>query len=250
MQSGVKTKGQETESRKQEAQAADLTGLSLCPLIQHSITPSPPSPTRFSLRNTLGFWELTFDGQSAVLKQDQGLFYVAWLLGSVPTEPMLALDFAALVYDRFGEHPDFQQDMPWLSQSRDEAQIGKALLHKQQALEAILDSEHELDPVKQEALRELIKIHDLQETYFVSIADTFQTTGDMVFDYLRQLHASLTTALDGQGDPQPVLRAFAHHLLFCLLAPSHQASVPDRTARLIYRPPAGVAWERWDGRAN
>src|SRR2546423_3998759 len=45
---------------------------------------------RFSLCNDNGFWELTFDGQSAVLKQHPALFYVAWLLTHAPAEPVAA----------------------------------------------------------------------------------------------------------------------------------------------------------------
>src|SRR5437879_1735504 len=52
----------------------------LSPTLQHSNTPTP----RYSLANTDGFWELTFDGCSAILRQDQALFYVAWLLGNPP----------------------------------------------------------------------------------------------------------------------------------------------------------------------
>jgi hypothetical protein len=208
------------------------------------------SASRFSLRNTLGFWELTFDGQSAVLKQDQGLFYAAWLLTAMLAEPVLALDLATLVHDRAGEHPDFRRDMPWLSRARDEAEIGKVLRRKQHALEAILDSGDEPDPVKAEALRELDNIQELQEIYFGNIADTAETTGEMVAGYLRGLHASLATALDGHGNPHSVLRAFAHHLLICLLMPSNLASVQDRAARFVYRPPAEVMWEDWDGRTT
>src|SRR5689334_18672487 len=86
MQSNAKTKGQEVA----EAQTSNFKPQNSNSRPAHLGISAPAA--RFSLRNTLGFWELTFDGQSAVLRQDQGLFYLAWLLGAVPAEPVLALD--------------------------------------------------------------------------------------------------------------------------------------------------------------
>ena len=199
--------------------------------------------TRFSLRNTLGFWELIFDGRFAVVPQDQALFYVAWLLVRRSAAPVHACELASKVYDRFGDHPDFRDATPWICRHRDEIQIAKGLLKKQKALEAILDSEDELDPVKTEALHEWVALQDRQEACFEEIADTGEATARIVSAGLLDLYAWLSAAVDARGRPHPVARAFAHHLLVCILMPSHRASGQDRTARFIYERPVGVAWE-------
>ncbi len=199
--------------------------------------------TRFCLQNTFGFWELTFDGQSAVLAQHQALFYVAWLLIRRRAEPVHAYELASKVYDLFGQHPDFRDATPWLCRCRDEVQAAKSLLLKQKALEAILDSEDELDPVKTEALHELIALQEVQQACLADIADTAEATAMIVSNGLLNLHTRLATALDGRGNPHPLARAFAHHLLTCILMPSHRASAHDRITRFIYQPPAAVKWE-------
>jgi hypothetical protein len=62
--------------------------------------PTGPPPARYALRRDLGFWQLTFDHKNAILKHEQGIFYVAWLLHNVPEEPIhgvaLALEVRAL----------------------------------------------------------------------------------------------------------------------------------------------------------
>jgi len=206
-----------------------------------------PPATQFALKNTLGFWELTFDGQFTVLPQNQALFYVAWLLTHRPTEAIHGYDLATKVCDRFCEHPDFRQGMAWIGQHRDDGQIAKALLNRQKMLEAILDSEYELDPVKTEALQELVAVQKLQEACFAEIANMAESTANIVWNGLLHLHKTLTSALDGHGNPHSVLRPFAHHLLVGILLPSIRASAHERTVRLIYQPPQDVTWECWDG---
>ena len=49
---------------------------------------------RFALRRGLGFWELTFEGQRAVFKHDQGTLYVACLLLDPPQEPIHSVALA------------------------------------------------------------------------------------------------------------------------------------------------------------
>src|SRR4051812_14943233 len=64
-----------------------------------------------SLANTHGFWELTFCGESAVLKQDQALFYLLFLL-SRPGVPISAPALTLEVFRAFYQHPDFDLDFP------------------------------------------------------------------------------------------------------------------------------------------
>ena len=191
---------------------------------------------RFALRNTDGFWELTCGGHTAVLKQDQGLFYVAWLLANLPAEPLAAIELAEKVYDEFCLHPDFRQNLPWVASHGGSEHLAKVLVRQQRALEAILDSEDELDPVKTEALNELIVLAERQAVLYEESARDAQATGDILARGLRSLRLSLAAAADVQGNPQTLSQAFARHLLLCLFLPSIRAAGPDGVARYVYRP--------------
>src|SRR5213594_2864070 len=127
------------------------------PLPQPSTINHQPSTT-YALRNRDGFWELTFDGRTAVLKQNQALFYVAWLLAHAPAQPLAAPVLAARVYEAFGTHEDFREDGVSGAWQPAALEGAKVLRVRQQALEAIVDSEDELEPVKAEALRELEEV--------------------------------------------------------------------------------------------
>jgi len=49
------------------------------------------------LRQGLGAWELIFEGRRAILKDEMGVPFVAWLLLNQPTEPVPALLLAMRV---------------------------------------------------------------------------------------------------------------------------------------------------------
>ena len=83
-------------------------------------TSQPQPATLFSLQNRFGFWELTFDGQFAVVPQAQGLFYLAWLLAHPSAAPIHGHELAIKVHDLFGEHEDFGQAMPWIGEHRND----------------------------------------------------------------------------------------------------------------------------------
>src|SRR5207244_7707195 len=51
-----------------------------------------------------GVWKLTFDGQEAEMKHEQGIFYVAWLLANPPSQPIHALDLAAKIPGIYRQH--------------------------------------------------------------------------------------------------------------------------------------------------
>src|SRR4051812_3038387 len=59
---------------------------------------------RFTLRRGLGFWELTFGGEKAVLKDEKGLAYVAYLLLNGPGEAVHALDMVTRIRAANGRH--------------------------------------------------------------------------------------------------------------------------------------------------
>src|SRR3954468_13970282 len=123
-----------------------------------------PSPKRFSLRNDSGFWELTFAGYPAVLKQNPVLFYVAYLLSNPPSQPVSAPALASAVWAQFSNNRDFNRDLRWLTRHFAEADAAKVLRKKQRQLEAIIDSPYETAEVKNDTLKELVLVYDLQAT--------------------------------------------------------------------------------------
>src|SRR5579859_6424674 len=68
--------------------------------IQTPAALAPPFSTpRYSLRQHLGQWLLTFEGRHARLKHQQGMAYVAYLLIHPPKEPLHALALALRAQD-------------------------------------------------------------------------------------------------------------------------------------------------------
>jgi hypothetical protein len=124
---------------------------------------APPPPPRYALRRDLGFWRLTFDYKNAVLKHEQGIFYVAWLLHNPPEEPIHGVLLALEVRALYGKPVDETQIVQQRAMGLDDAETFRALRQKQKELEAILDDRHQIEPVKAEALRELQEIYDFQK---------------------------------------------------------------------------------------
>jgi hypothetical protein len=186
------------------------------------------------VQNTDGFWELSFAGQSAVLPQHQGLFYVAFLLGDPHGAPIPAADLAVEVFERYGEHEDFRPPIP--EYLRDHSRVAKILLRKEKRLEAVVDRDGEEDFVRLEALRELMVLDELKRIYFSEIARKAKDAGEAVSDALRELHAMLASAVDVRGEPHRLIRDFATHLLHYVLMPSERISARERVALFVYRP--------------
>jgi hypothetical protein len=186
------------------------------------------------VQNIDGFWELSFAGQYAVLPQHQGLFYVAYLLAQPDAEPIAGADLAGEVFERFGEHEDFRPPIP--QGYRNDARVAKILLRKQKRLEGIVDRDEEDIVVRVEALRELMVLDELKRIYFSTIAREAKNAGEVVSDTLRELHATLASAVDVRGNPQPVIRDFAMHLLHYVLMPSDRVSKREGVALFVYRP--------------
>jgi hypothetical protein len=196
----------------------------------HSSTPE----VHDSIQNTDGFWELSFCGQRAVLPQHQGLFYVAFLLANPHGAPIPAADLAVEVFERYGEHEDFRPPIP--EYLRDHSRVAKILLRKEKRLEAVVDRDGEEEFVRIEALRELIVLDELKRLYFTQVAREAKDAGKVVSEALRELHATLASAVDVRGEPHRVIRDFAMHLLHYVLMPSERVSTKERVALYVYRP--------------
>lgn len=226
---------------------------------------SSKSSSRYALRKGLGIWKLTFDGQEADLKQERGIFYVAYLLTNPPEHPIHALDLATKIPELYRKHLGFTQitdlktgkgntveshaRIQERSLSLDDAQTIRAILRKEKELEAILDDESESEPVKQEALRELEAIAEFQRHHGRRTQDSAQRAVRAVRQAIIRFHQRLLTTLDRNGNPHPVLRPFAAHLEKHLLIPSARYCGPvGSRARgplagcFTYDAPAGITW--------
>ena len=222
------------------------TAHSLTPKLHHSTTPFP----RYSLRKGLGFWDLIFDGQHAILKHQQGLAYVAYLLLNPPAEPIhglaLALKIRAI---RNGQPADSAEVIQERILALDDAEAARSLFLKQQELEEIVDDEDQIDPVKQEALRDLEDIYAFQKKNLSRTRSVAQKASDAVGKAIKRFHQRLAKAVDSDGNPHPVLRAFAVHIKQHILIPSgrgsgHGGSRPPHGCGgfFTYQRPLRTAW--------
>ncbi len=252
------------------------------PSLHHSNTPSAPIPhsalrvphsglhpsnppfPSFLLRRGLGFWHLIFEGRSAELRHERGIFYVAHLLTSPPPQPIHALDLIAKIPELYRRQvglapitdPNTGKVSALESSARlqernlalDDAQSLRALLKKQRELEAILDDESESEPVKAEALRELETLYQFQTRHARRTRDSAQNAADTVRLAIHRFHRRLYNAMDMHGCPHPVLRPFADHLEKYILIPSarysrHGLARAGLAGCFTYEPPPGVRWE-------
>jgi len=133
----------------------------------------------------------------------------------------------------------------------DDAQALRALLRKQRELEAILDSEPESEPVKQEALRELEAIIEFQRLMGARTRSNAQRAANAVRMAITCLYQHLADAKDIYGNPHLVLVPFAAHIEKHILIPSRRyAGEGNRFARsglagaFSYESPAGMSWAR------
>ncbi len=229
--------------------------------LQHSTTPTP----RYSLRKGLGFWDLTFDGQHATLKHDQGLAYVAYLLTNPPTETIHALDLATRIAVITGKQvgiteivdpkTGFKAYLDGLarvqerSPALDDALAMRQVIRQQNDLEAMIEQEDTIDPVKEEAYRELVVLYNYEDKHSRRVLDSAQKAAHAVRTAIKRFHQKLSVACQADGTPNQVLRSFAAHIDQYLLAPSTPRY--GRIGRRIrvgspgcftYQPPAGVVW--------
>ena len=93
------------------------------------------------MRRGLGFWELTFEGQRAVFKHDQGTLYVACLLLDPPPVPLHAVALALKARKMNGQSPEEAELIQERNLGLDDAEAVRNLRRKQRALETVLDDE-------------------------------------------------------------------------------------------------------------
>ena len=207
------------------------------PAIAHShrgITASQPSAVR--LENRDGFWEVTMASGKAILPQHQALFYIQHLLGRPGESPVTAAELESAVHELFAEHEDFQPPGPVTWPKSDRAHALKLLRRREQALYRIVDSPDELDPVKNEALRELLEVQEQQQEQIEDLLQFDRDAGVSIRYAILDLYNRLALATNVRGQPHPVIRAFARHLLLRLIIPSTRASRTFGGPYFVYCP--------------
>jgi hypothetical protein len=203
----------------------------------------------YALGRGLGFWELTFEGRRAIFKDELGALYVAYLLLEPPREPIPAVALAFKAKEKLGRPAGPAEVVEQQVMGLEDAASVQALWRKQRELERILADRREIEPVKAEAQRELEEITEhLRQSPWLSRHGA-ERCARAVAAAIKRLHAHLAAAVDAEGKPDEVLRAFALHLSEHLLAPSGRGGSYTRAGAwtlpgwFIYVPSKGIVWE-------
>ena len=205
---------------------------------------------RYALRRGLGFWELTFEGRRAVFKHEQGALYVGCLLLDPPAEPIYAVALALKARKLSGQAPEEAELIQERNLGLDDAEAVRKLRRKQRELEAVLDDELAIEPVKAEARREREEILEFLRKHSWRTRDNAERCVRAVAVAIKRFHARLGNAVDTEGRQHPVLQGFARHLWDHLLVPSGRGGGHGGTRAgwagagcFTYEPPAGVVWK-------
>lgn len=220
----------------------------------------------YILERGLGFWQLTFEGQEAVVRHEQGLVYVAYLLTHPEESPIHGALLSAKADSRrsptvvTGSHlvpvggaggVAAEAKVQERNLGLDERERALGWLERCRELRAIVENEAEAEVVRAEALAELEAIRDAWPTRGRRLEDAAQRAVRSVRRAMVRLHAHLAGARDAAGRPHPLLTRFARHLDSCVLIPSGRYS-SRRALRgreglhgsFSYEPPPGVRWKR------
>jgi len=222
-----------------------------------------PGP-RYALRQGLGAWELIFDGQSATIKDELGVHYVAYLLSHPPEEPIPALELAMRVEPAAPETSAVTEiedpvtgeivvvDKDAVVQERslalDDAEVLQGLRREQHKLEAILEDRSASEPVKAEVRRDLEALYEFEEKEGWRTQTETRRAADRVGKAIKRLQERLVEAIDATGAPCLLLREFGIHLRNRLLIPSGRTGghggdrVWGPVGCFTYLPPDGVSW--------
>lgn len=227
--------------------------------------PAAPATPRYAIIKGRGSWTLIFNGQTAPLKQEKGLFYVAFLLQNPPREPIHAIDLASKIPEIYRKQLGIAaatdqltgEAVPLDRHARiQERSLGlealesaKAVRKEQQKWEAILDDEHATEPERAEAYQKLEEIYDFQRRYTGPSKSNADNLVRAVRRAITRFYDGLAHALDKDGNPHPVLGPFAEHLHEHLIKPSNRFSGRYRSrsragvaGSFTYEPPPGVTW--------
>ena len=211
---------------------------------------SHPNACQYALRRGIQYWVLVFAGREAIFKDELGARYVAYLLRERPLEPIHGVALALKARESLGQPASPGEVLEQRAMGLEDAASVRALWRRQRELERVLADRHEIAPVKAEALRQLEEVTEfLRKSPWLSHHGA-ERCARAVAAAIKRLHVHLAVAVDAEGRPDEVLRAFALHLHEYLLVPSGRGAAYARTQAnsgfagcFIYTPPEGVGWE-------
>ncbi len=124
------------------------------------------------------------------------------------------------------------------------------LRQREEQLQAIIEDEDQIDPVKEEAIRELKEIYEWQNKNPWRTRDNAQRCVRAVTMAIKRLHKRLAQATIMHGRPDPVLRAFADHIHRYILVPSGRGGIhggvrhgiPSSGGCFMYQGPLDMTW--------
>ena len=164
---------------------------------------SHPEGGQYALHRGPDGWELTFEGQRATFKHEPGASYVACLLLHPPRKPIHALALAPEARTLSGPTPSATEVIQQRYLGLDETEGARNLRRRERELEAVLDDDEEIEPVKAEALRELEAIADFIRKHPWRSRECVQKCARAVSLAIRCLHARLAVAVDAEGQAGP-----------------------------------------------
>jgi len=216
---------------------------------------NPPGP-RFALRKHYHCWELIFGGQLALLQDESAVYYIS-RLATHPHQPINGYDLYAHFNPADPQNagsteqnssslspavpagsPRLQEGNPSKGVNVPHEAAIRQLLCEIAELEAATESDSVCALEKQEAEAELREKRKVLAVLTARSKDAAHQAVRAVRLAINRLYKDLRFANDEHGNPHPVLRPFAEHLLRHLILPSR--ALP---AQLIYQPPPGVLWE-------
>jgi hypothetical protein len=133
---------------------------------------------------------------------------------------MHAVALALKAREMGGQVPGPAEVIQQRSMGLEDAASVRALWRRQRALERVLEDDREIEPVKAEAQRELEEITERLRKSPWRSRHGAERCARAVAVAIKRLHARLAAAVNGEGKPDAVLRAFALHLHEYLLVPS------------------------------
>jgi hypothetical protein len=209
-----------------------------------------PAGCQYALWRGVDYWALVLAGEEAVFKHELGATYVAYLLREQAREPIHGVALALKAREMFAQAAEPGEILEEQTMDLQEAAAVRGLWRRQRELERVLGDRLESEPVKAEALRELEEITEhLRRSPWLSRHEAERCARAMGVA-IKRLHGRLAAAVDAEGAPDEVLRAFARHLHEYLLVPSGRGGGPEgdwavsvAAGCFTYEPPRGVVWE-------
>ncbi len=212
------------------------------------------------LERGLDCWSLEFEGRSTVIRHSRGLLLLAHLLARPNSGFIHGLQLAALVAPGPIARAPVEFSMPEgamralvtttarVSQralKRENLESLRLLRKRVKELEGVLDDSSESEVVRAEAEEELHALRQAQRDLWKTKEDAPRLSVRAVRRAIWRTLKGMARAVDHRGEPIPVLRDLARHLL----VPSSRYHGPgasfareEMAGCFQYTPPKGVRW--------